>query len=153
MKTIMSIAFFAAVLGVAPRECFALWDVMTVSREEAKELGLQVRWAASGKNNVSVMLVFKTEGQFKAFIPGGKFNDPQARDHIGHLGPGLRKERQPSPTHKSDQGRNWIAVRQYRHRTAGKIQEFTPVFDAKMAIHCRQQVLRSNRVEGWILRL
>jgi hypothetical protein len=75
MKTIVSIVVFVVLLGVAPRACFALWDVLPVSKEKAKELGLLVRTRASGPNHVGVELEFKTEGNFKAFIPGGKFND------------------------------------------------------------------------------
>jgi hypothetical protein len=75
MKTIVSIVAFAVLFGVAPRECFALWDVMSVSTEEAKELGLLVRTTAAGPHHVSVELEFRTEGPFKAFSPGGKFED------------------------------------------------------------------------------
>jgi hypothetical protein len=75
MKTIVSIVAFAVLFGVAPRACFALWDVVTVSKEEAKELGLRVRTTASGPNHVGVLLEFSTEGAFKAFSPGGKFED------------------------------------------------------------------------------
>ena len=75
MKTIVSIVAFAVLLTVAPRACFALWDVMTVSKEEAKELGLLVRTTATGPDHVSVALEFRTEGAFKAFSPAGKFKD------------------------------------------------------------------------------
>jgi hypothetical protein len=75
MKTILSIVAFAVVLTVAPRGCFALWDVLDVSPKEAKELGLIVRTKAAGPDHVSVELEFKTEGSFKAFIPGSKFQD------------------------------------------------------------------------------
>ena len=75
MKTIVSIVAFAVLFGVAPREGFALWEVMTVSKEEAKELGLLVRTMAAGPNHVSVELEFRTECAFKAFSLGGKFKD------------------------------------------------------------------------------
>ena len=75
MKTIVNIVAFAVLFGVAPRPCFALWDVLPVSKEEAKELGLQVRTTATGPNHVSVELEFKTEGNFKEFSPEGKFKD------------------------------------------------------------------------------
>lgn len=75
MKAIFNIFVLAVLLLAAPRACFALWDVITVSREEAKELGLQVRTNAAGPNRVSVALEFKTEGQFKAFNPDGRFKD------------------------------------------------------------------------------
>ena len=75
MKTIVSIVVFAALLTVTPRACFALWDVMIVSPKEAKELGLLVRTTGSDQGYVSVALEFSTEGPFKAFGPGGKFQD------------------------------------------------------------------------------
>ena len=75
MKTIVNIVAFTVLFGVAPRECFALWDVLTVSKEEAKGLGLEVRTTAAGPNHVGVELEFKTEGSFKAFSPDGKFKD------------------------------------------------------------------------------
>ncbi len=75
MKTIVSIMAVAAVLTAAPRACFALWDVLPVSKEEAKKLGLEVRTTASGQSHVGVELEFKTEGAFKAFSPQGKFKE------------------------------------------------------------------------------
>jgi hypothetical protein len=48
---------------------------LTVSKEEAKDLGLEVRTTAAGPDHVSVVLEFKTEGNFKAFSPDGKFKD------------------------------------------------------------------------------
>ncbi len=75
MKTFVTIVAFAAVLTAAPGACFALWEVMTVTPKEAKELGLLVRMKAAGEGHVSVELEFRTEGPFKAFIPGGKFED------------------------------------------------------------------------------
>jgi len=80
MKTIVNLVAFAVLLGVAPRACFALWDVLTVSQEEAKELGLLVRTKAASPNHVSVELEFQTEGNFKAFSPGGKFKDRSGVD-------------------------------------------------------------------------
>jgi hypothetical protein len=75
MKTILSVSTLAFLLLVTPNPCFAVWDVMTVSKDEAKELGLLVRTTVAGPSHVSVELEFKTEGAFKAFRPDGKFND------------------------------------------------------------------------------
>src|SRR5262245_23199339 len=66
MKSISHIAVFAAVLLVlAPGPCLAAWDVELVSKERAKELGLQVRTTASGPNQVIVKLEFRTAGELK----------------------------------------------------------------------------------------
>ena len=48
MKTIVSILAFAVLFGMAPRACFALWDVLDVSKEEAKKLGMEVRGHVQG---------------------------------------------------------------------------------------------------------
>jgi hypothetical protein len=67
MKTIVKIVAFAILLAVTPSPCFARWAVLLVSREEAKEFGMQVRTTATGPNHVSVELEFKPEGSFKEF--------------------------------------------------------------------------------------
>lgn len=74
MKKILNIAV-AVLLVVAPRPCFALWDVLQVSKEQAKEFGLQVSSQATGPTRVSVKLEFKIEGKFKVFSPESKFKD------------------------------------------------------------------------------
>lgn len=56
-----------------PSPCFALWVTVHVSREKAKESGLQVRSQAAGSNRVSVELELKTEGEFQEFGPNGKY--------------------------------------------------------------------------------
>jgi hypothetical protein len=75
VKTILSVSALAFFLCVAPSPCFAVWDVVTVSKEEAKALGLLVRTKPAGPNHVGVELEFKIEGAFKAFSPEGKFRD------------------------------------------------------------------------------
>jgi len=74
MKAAFNITVLAVLL-VAPSPCFALWDVLLVSKEEAKEFGMQVRTTATGPNHVNVELEFKTEGEFKEFSREGKFKD------------------------------------------------------------------------------
>jgi hypothetical protein len=72
MKTAFSLAVLAVLL-VAPGRCFALWGVVSVSKEGSKKLGMEVRSAAAGNNQVRVELEFKTEGKFVEFSPEGKF--------------------------------------------------------------------------------
>ena len=74
MKTAFSLAVLAVLL-VAPGRCFALWSIAPVSKEGAKELGMEVRSTAAGPDQVRVELEFKTEGKLERFIPGGKFKD------------------------------------------------------------------------------
>jgi len=73
MKTILNISAVAVLLIVAPSPCFALWVTASVSKERAKEMGLEVRSTAAGPDQVLVELAFKTEGPFEKFIPEGKF--------------------------------------------------------------------------------
>jgi hypothetical protein len=56
-----------AIFLFAPSPCFALWDIETVSRQRAKELGMEVRWKADGPNQVRVDLQFKAQGELKGF--------------------------------------------------------------------------------------
>ena len=72
MKTAFSLAVLAVLL-VAPGRCFALWTIAPVSKEGAKELGMEVRSTAAGPNQVRVELEFKAEGTFKEFSSEGKF--------------------------------------------------------------------------------
>jgi hypothetical protein len=74
MKTILNISAVAIFLVVAPSPSFALWTTSHVSKEQAKEMGMEVRSAAAGPNQVQVELEFKTEGKFAKFIPEGKFS-------------------------------------------------------------------------------
>jgi hypothetical protein len=66
MKTAFSIAVLAILL-VAPSPCFALWGIAPVSKERAKELGMQVRSEPAGPNHVRVALEFKPEDKLKNF--------------------------------------------------------------------------------------
>jgi hypothetical protein len=67
MKTTFNISVLAVWLAVAPSPCFALWDLEIVSRERAKELGMEVRSTAAGSSHVRVELEFKAEGVLKNF--------------------------------------------------------------------------------------
>jgi hypothetical protein len=73
MRTLFTITAVAVFLVVAPSPSFALWTTSHVSKERAKEMGMEVRTAAAGPNQVRVELEFKTEGKFEKFSPEGKF--------------------------------------------------------------------------------
>jgi hypothetical protein len=75
MRPIFTISAAAVFLVVAPSPCFALWGYASVSKERAKELGMEVRSVPAGPNQVRVELEFKTEGKFEGFSPAGKFKD------------------------------------------------------------------------------
>ena len=66
MKTAFGIAVLAVLL-ISTSPCFALGFVKNVSKEGAKELGMEVRSEAAGANQVRVELEFKVEGQLRNF--------------------------------------------------------------------------------------
>lgn len=67
MKTILNISAVAIFLLVAPSPCFALWFMASVSKERAKELGMEVRSVPAGPNHVRVELECNAEGALKNF--------------------------------------------------------------------------------------
>jgi len=54
-------------LVVAPSPCFAVRELVPVSKERAKELGVEIRSHAAGSGRVWLALEFKAEGEFKEF--------------------------------------------------------------------------------------
>ena len=67
MKTMINIFVLAVLLFAASCPCFAMRSIGFVSKKEAKELGMDLRFTANGTNEVWVELEFKTEGKFKDF--------------------------------------------------------------------------------------
>jgi hypothetical protein len=67
MNPLFTISAVAVVFVVAPSPCFALWGIAPVSKERAKELGMEVRSVPAGPNHVRVELEFKIEGELKDF--------------------------------------------------------------------------------------
>lgn len=67
MKTCFKLAVLALVLTLmAPRESFALWDVLTLTPEEAARLGIEVR-ATGNPESVSVAVEFALADALKDF--------------------------------------------------------------------------------------
>ena len=67
MKTIINTSILAVLLAIAPRPCLAMRSIGFISKKEAKELGIDLRFTANGTNEFWVELEFKTEGKFKDF--------------------------------------------------------------------------------------
>ena len=67
LKTILNISVLPCLLGAASSPCFALWDIGQVSKERARELGMEIRSKANGTNAVWVELEFEPEGKLKSF--------------------------------------------------------------------------------------
>lgn len=67
MQTCFKLLALALVLTLmAPRESFALWDVLTLTPEEATRLGIEVR-ATGNSESVSVAVEFVLADEFKDF--------------------------------------------------------------------------------------
>ena len=66
MKPILSLPAAALLLALTPTPSFALWDVLVVSKQQAKELGFELR-ATHGKKYTQVALEFSTDGKLKDF--------------------------------------------------------------------------------------
>ena len=67
MKPIFTTSAVAVFFFVATSPCFALWWGGTISKEQAKEIGMEVRSERAGPNQVRVELEFKTDGWLKNF--------------------------------------------------------------------------------------
>jgi hypothetical protein len=67
MKTILDISILAVLLAVARSPCFGSWSLGPVSKERAKELGMEMRSKTIGSNEISIELEIKTEGELKSF--------------------------------------------------------------------------------------
>jgi hypothetical protein len=67
MKTIFNVSAVAVFLVVTASPCFALWMMAPVSRERAKEMGMEVRANTAGPDEIRVELEFKLRGELKNF--------------------------------------------------------------------------------------
>jgi len=68
MKTIFNISVLAILLAVVPSPCLALDIFGTITtKEQAKQLGMEVRADALGANRVAVELEIKTEGESRFY--------------------------------------------------------------------------------------
>jgi hypothetical protein len=95
------ISLLAVLLGFAACPCFAARSVQIVSnKEEAKALGLEMRFTANGTNAVRVELEFKAEGDLKDFNPE-RFSSVELRveEEEKPLVTAALQVKQPSPGH------------------------------------------------------
>jgi hypothetical protein len=65
MKRIITISAVPIFLLVAVSPCFAEWGIALVTKERAKELGMEVRSESAGPNQVRVELEFSAERELK----------------------------------------------------------------------------------------
>ncbi len=80
MKSTLAFAAITVLFVAAPSRCFALWGIAPVSKEKAKDMGMEVRSNATGPNHVIFELEFKIEGELKKFsrvdLRFGQGNNP-----------------------------------------------------------------------------
>jgi hypothetical protein len=67
MKTLRNIPVLILLLVVAPSPCFALWSFGPVSKEQAKEMGMEIRSRTNSATELTVELEIKAEGTLKDF--------------------------------------------------------------------------------------
>ena len=63
----INISVLAVLLVVSAVPCHALISVAPVSKEQAKEMGMEIRLRANGADQIWVFLEFKAEGKLKDF--------------------------------------------------------------------------------------
>lgn len=68
MKTALNLTLLMLVLLAAPNLCFAEMRIEPVSKERAKQLGMELRLKGGGTNEVWVELEFKAEGELKDVV-------------------------------------------------------------------------------------
>jgi hypothetical protein len=67
MKTIVKISLLIALFVGAPSLCFALMIIEPISKERARQLGMELRLKGAGTNEFWVELEFTPEGELKDF--------------------------------------------------------------------------------------
>jgi hypothetical protein len=64
---ILKISILTFLFMAASSRCFALREIMVLTRAEAKEMGIEVRAKAAGADAVRLELEFKPDGKLKDF--------------------------------------------------------------------------------------
>ena len=68
MKTALGISVLTLLLVTTPSVCFALMSIEHVSKERAKELGMEIRTKQAGPDGARIELEFETKGELKSFV-------------------------------------------------------------------------------------
>ncbi len=67
MKPVINISVLTILFLAASSPCFAMMSLEEVSKERAKELGMEIRTKGAGPNDLRVELEFATKGEFKDY--------------------------------------------------------------------------------------
>lgn len=68
MKTMLKISVLTVLLVAAPSVCFAMMSIGHVSKERAKELGMEIRTKQAGPDGARIELEFETKGELKDYF-------------------------------------------------------------------------------------
>ena len=68
MKTTLAISVLTLLLVTTPSVCFAMMSIEHVSKERAKELGMEIRTKQAGPDGARIELEFETKGELKSFV-------------------------------------------------------------------------------------
>jgi hypothetical protein len=68
MKTIINISVVIFLFAIAPRPCFASMEIEQVTKERAKELGMEIVVKGAGPDLVRVELTFPTGRDLKDYV-------------------------------------------------------------------------------------
>ena len=93
MNTPFRPSAFAVLLLLTPVVCSAMDSITPISKEQAKEFGIEVRSKAAGPDAVWVEVEFETKGQLK----GVTHVDLQMRDGKKLLLSTILRDNRPSP--------------------------------------------------------
>ncbi len=99
MKTFSTIALIALLFVIAPGPCFAFMEIEQVTKERAKELGIELRTKANGQNEVWVELEFHAKGGLKDFDHVSLEISEDGKSVLGYA---------PLRPHPSDSGRIYV---------------------------------------------
>src|SRR5690348_6160600 len=98
VKTISKVSVLAVLLVAAPSVCFASWSFGPISKQRAKELGMEVRSQANGTNEVTVELEIKVTDELK-MVEGWNLSHVELQIKQGEkeLVSAVLKEYRPKP--------------------------------------------------------
>jgi hypothetical protein len=68
MKTILSVSVLAFLFSATVSPCFGMMSIDLVTKERAKELGMEVRATQAGPDGCRVELEFPTKGELKSYL-------------------------------------------------------------------------------------
>ena len=84
MKTILRMSVLTFLLLAVSSQCFALRSIGIVSKNDAKEMGLEIRATPAGPDAAWVEFEFKAEGKLKGYNPQASSRVVQRQSAYAH---------------------------------------------------------------------